>query len=112
MNSQNFVIGVLSTTSAIFLAALLIISSRSQPVMASGMTTQGGRYGMTVGSAPSGDEEFIYVIDSATERLVVYRFDTTRKQIQLAQGFDFRNLRVSKDNLGKPATRRTGNRRP
>ena len=113
MNSQTFAIGVLSTTAAIFLAALLIISSRPEPAFASGMTTQGGNYGLTVGRGPI-DEEIVYVIDAATERIVAYRFDQTQKLIQVVQGFELRNLRIPRDKAGKPrpAGRRSGGSRP
>jgi hypothetical protein len=57
------------------------------------MTVAGGDYVLTVGSLTQGDEEFVYAIDTREEKLLVYRFDTNRKQIEIVQGIDLAELR-------------------
>lgn len=57
------------------------------------MTTSGGGYIMTVGSVSHNDEELVYVIDSSTDKMIVYRFDGTRHQIELVQGIDFAEMK-------------------
>lgn len=92
MDSRNFTIGVLSVTGVMLLTAVLVIGSRPPTAIASGMTATGGDYIMTVGTSTSTDEELLYVIDGRTGRLIVYRFNTNRKQIELAQGIDLTQL--------------------
>lgn len=116
MDSRNFTIGVLSTTAAVFLSALVIINSRPDPALASGMTAAGGEYVLTVGLDASADEELVYVIDSVAERLIVYRFDAVRQEIRIAQGIELSDLREAAgkaDQAGKtPKKGRPGWRRP
>ena len=92
MNSKDMTIGVLSTTAVILLVGILIIHSRPEPAMASGMTASGGRYTMTVGSVTVDDEELLFVIDSLEQKMVVYRFDTGRRELQLNQRYDLKEM--------------------
>lgn len=93
MDSKTFAVGVLSITAVILLAALVMIHAFPAPVIASGgMTVSAGEYVVTVGK-DAGDQEFIYIIDSVSDRLIVYRFDNSRKQIVLAQGIELAELR-------------------
>ena len=69
------------------------------------MGAAGDDYVMTVGLSTSTDEELLYVIDVRSSRMVVYRFNTNRLQIELVQGIDLAQLR---DRGHKPST---GNRR-
>jgi len=108
MDSRDFTIGVLSVTGIMLLTAVLVIGSRPNPAIASGMTAAGGDYIMTVGASTSTDEELLYVIDVRTNRLIVYRFDTNRAQIDLVQGVDLAQLR---DAANQPASRKP-RRRP
>ncbi|MGB2988064.1 MAG: hypothetical protein WBE26_19520 [Phycisphaerae bacterium] len=93
MDSRNFAIGILSTTAAILLVGLLIINTRPEPVWADGMTVTGGDYVLTVGGVSTADEEYLYVIDAPAGKLISYRFDTGRKQVEIVQGIDLSELR-------------------
>ena len=93
-DSRDFVIGILSTTAAILLVGLLVINTRPEPAMADGMTTTSGSYVMTVGSVTP-DEEYVYILKSPAERLIAYRFNDTRQQIEIVQGIDLAELRSS-----------------
>lgn len=92
-DTKNFAIGVLSTTAVILFVGLLIVQSRPSEVYASGMTTSGGGYIMTVGAMTQNDEEVVYVLDTRSQKLVVYRFDGNRREIQILQGIDLSDLR-------------------
>jgi hypothetical protein len=88
MDSKNFAIGVLSTTATVLLVGVVLLYSRADDVRADGMTASGGGYVVTVGSLTQGDEELVYVLDTASDKLVVYRFDGNRRQIEILQGID------------------------
>jgi len=92
MDQKNFAIGILSTTAAIMLVGLLIITARPTPAIASGMTASGGDYVMTVGTTPQTDEEFVYVVSNSAKKMIVYRFDTTRGLLDLAHVVDLSSL--------------------
>lgn len=94
MDTKNFAIGILSTTAVMLLVGVLIIASRPGPVFASGMTARGGDFTLTVGSDASGDEEFVYVIDAPTQRMLVYRFNSNRHEIEIVQGIELAELRA------------------
>jgi hypothetical protein len=94
-DSKNFAIGVLSTTAAILLVGLVITHSRPAPALASGMAASGGDYILTVGGTTQVDEQYLYVVDSTTEKMIVYRFDSSRGQIDIVQGMDLSELRKS-----------------
>ncbi len=93
MNSKDFAIGVLSTTGTILLVGVVLLYSLQEDVRAGGMTASGGGYVVTVGNLTQHDEELVYVIDSSTDKLIVYRFDGSRHQIELVQGIDFAELK-------------------
>ncbi len=93
MDQRNFTIGVLATTAAILLVGVVIVQSQPQGAWASGMTASGGEYLLTVGNDISGDQELLYVIDSGTHRMVAYRFNANRQQIELVQGIELDKLR-------------------
>ena len=93
MDSKNFAIGVLSTTATILLVGVVLLYSRPDDVRADGMTASGGGYIVTVGSLTQNDEELVYVIDASTDKMIVYRFDGNRRQIELVQGIDFAELK-------------------
>ena len=81
MDAKNFTIGILSTTAVILLVGLFVIHSRPEPTYASGMNAQGGDYLLTTGQLQD-SEELLYVVDAQSRRMIVYRFDINRKQIQ------------------------------
>jgi len=84
MDSRDYTIGILSTTAVILLTGLFIVQSRPAPAYASGMTTQGGDYLMTNGMLHN-DEEQLYVINTATEHLVMYRLNVRAGQIEVVE---------------------------
>ena len=85
MNSKDLTIGILSTTAVILLTGLFIIHSRPAPAYAASMTAQTGDYVIANGHVHN-DEEVLYVINKATERLVVYRVNLRAGQIEVAHG--------------------------
>lgn len=93
VDSKDFVIGILSTTSAILLVGVLIINTRPEPAWADGMTTAGGAYVLTVGGVGIADEEHLYILDTPAERLIAYRFNASRQQIEITQGIELTDLR-------------------
>lgn len=92
MDSKKFAIGVLSTTATILLVGTVLLYSQTDDVRADGMTTSGGRYVVTVGSIIQGDEEVVYVLDTSVDRMIAYRFDGNRRQIEILQGFDLAEI--------------------
>ncbi len=93
LDSRNFAIGVLSITAVILLVALLIVQTLPSPALASGMTVTAGPYILTVGTDLAPDEELLYVIDTPSQRLVSYRFDPLKYEIQIVQGIELDKLR-------------------
>ena len=93
MDSKNYAIGILSTTAVILLVGLVIINTRPLPAVAAGMTTTSGDYVLTVGTATIGNEEVLYVVDAPQQRMIAYRFDGARRQVQVVDGVDLKELR-------------------
>lgn len=113
MDAKNFTIGVLSTTAAILLVGLLVIHSRPEPARADGMTTSAGAYVLSVGGVSIADEEYLYVLDAPAQKLIAYRFDAGRQQIEVAQGIDLAELRRAAEQAQQqPGQSRSGRRRP
>ena len=114
MDSKNFVIGVLSTTAVILLVGILIINTRPQSAWADGMTLSARDYVMTVGSVTKGDEEVLYMIDAPQQKLIIYRFDTNRKLIDIVQGIDLVEMRdtTQTPQQQQPRSGRGGRGRP
>ena len=98
MDSRNFVIGLLSTTASILLVGVVVIMTRSAPVLAAGMTASGGDYILTVGTGTQIDEEFVYVVDNSAQKMLAYRFEVNRGVIEIIQGFDLSELRQGAGN--------------
>lgn len=93
MDSKNFAIGMLSTTAVILFVGLAVIHSRPAPVYADGMTVRGGDYEVTVGALDQDDEELVYIIDAAQQRMIAYRFNSTTERIEIVTGVELANLR-------------------
>jgi hypothetical protein len=93
MDPRNFAIGVLSTTATVLLVGVVLLYSRPEGARADGMTTSGGNYVITVGSLTKGDEEVVYVVDTSTDKMLVFRFDGNRRQIEIVQGVDLAEAR-------------------
>ena len=92
MDSKNFTIGALSTIATILLVGLLVINTRPDVAVASGMTARAGNYQLVVGADASGDEELLYVFNNALGRMIVYRFNPNNNQIQQVTGIDLSRL--------------------
>lgn len=115
MDSKNFAIGILSTTAVVLLVGLLLLNGAPPPAWGSGMTTDAGDYVLTVGQYESPDEELVYVIDTPTEKLIAYRFNGGRQQIEIVQGIDLAELRQRNSQPARPSPRKPtsrGRRRP
>jgi len=93
VDSKNFAIGVLSTTAAILLVGVIVVTTRPQPTIAAGMTAVGGDYILTVGTGTQLDEEFVYVVAVSAQKMLVYRFDGNRSEIEIVQGIDLSEFR-------------------
>lgn len=104
MDTRNFAIGILCVTATILLTGLLVIGTRPAPALADGMSVTGGDYVMLVGAYEQVDEEFVYLIDAPTERIIAYRFNAGRNQIEIVQGIDFGKIRqaAEKKQPGRP----------
>lgn len=109
MDSKDFAIGVLSTTAVVLLVGIVVVQSAPQSVRADGMTVAGGDYVITVGARTQTDEDYVYVIDVPAEKMIAYRFDTGKHQIEIVQGLDLSLLRQAPAKA-EPAT--PGQRRP
>ena len=104
MDQRNFVIGILSTTAAIMLVGLVLVTTRPTSVSAAGMTATGGDYIMSVGTTPQTDEEYLFVVDVPAQKMVVYRFDANKGVVDLVQGIDLSVFRQPPP--GQPPGRR------
>lgn len=93
MDQKNFAIGLLSTTAAIMLVGLAVISTQPAPATAAGMTATGGDYIMSVGTTPQTDEEYLFVVDAPAQKMVVYRFDANKEAVDLIQAIDLAQFR-------------------
>jgi hypothetical protein len=95
MHSKDFTIGLLSTTAAILIVGLALVQSNSGRALADGMTTStsSGNLTLAVGALDKGDDELVYLIDAATDRMLVYRFDTSRRLLEVVQGIDLGEVR-------------------
>jgi len=93
MDSKNFAIGILSTTAVILLVGLVLLETRPQPAYGFGMNAEGGDYLLLTGQMEPA-EELLYVIDAASQKLIVYRFDVNRRQINVASGEKLDQLRT------------------
>ena len=115
MDPKNFTIGILSTTAVILLVGLLVIHNRPQPAYASGMNAQGGDYLLTTGQLQD-SEELLYIIDARAQRMIVYRFDINRNQIEHTFAKNLARLQgrdeESSRGTGKTPSRRSRGRRP
>ena len=93
MDQKNFTIGLLSTTAAILLVGLALVTARPQPALAAGMTATGGDYIMSVGTTPQTDEEYLYIINVPAQRMIVYRFDANKASVDIIQTIDLAQFR-------------------
>ena len=112
MTSKDFAIGVLSTTAVILLVGLLVILSRPTTAFASGMTASVGRYVLTVGNVQIGNEELLYVLDTADQKMIAYRFNGAQKKIVPVWGDDLAKFDDNTKNNPPARGSKKGRRRP
>ena len=91
MDSRNFAIGILSTTAVILFVGLVLTLSRPAPVYASGMGDRGGDYNMLSGAIWE-QEEVLYVINTAMDRMITYKYDRQTGRVIVAQGTDLKQF--------------------
>ena len=108
MNTKDMTIGILSTTAVMLLVGILIIHSRPEPAIASGMTVSSGDYVMTVSSVSTNDEELLFVIDCPEQKMIVYRFDVGRRQLEINQQVNLEDLRKATAEQPEPSGQKTG----
>jgi len=103
MDSKDLTIGVLSTTAVVLFVGLMLVQSTPAPTYASGMGDTGGDYIMLSGELFD-QEELLYVIDTAQDKMLTYRFDPVTTTIIRTGGelFDnYFNVRPPKTKKGK-----------
>jgi len=96
-NSKDFAIGILTTTAVILLVGIVVVQTRPDSAYAAGMTAAGGDYVLAVGRIQRTPEELLYVIDSVEEKLVVYKCDGAKRQVQITDTVDLKRLREGSD---------------
>jgi len=94
IDRDTFATGILSITAIVMLVGLIIVQSSPPAVRGDAMTVSGGDYLMTVGSLADTDEDYLYIIDTPSSKMAVYRFDTATDRIQIVQGIELKNLRT------------------
>ncbi|NLG41815.1 MAG: hypothetical protein GX547_01090 [Phycisphaerae bacterium] len=92
LDGKSLAIGVLSVTAAVFLTAFLLLTTLAKPAQAVGMVDAGGDYKMLTQQISS-SQEGIVVIDLAVQRMAIYGFDYSRRQLMPLSGFELKDLR-------------------
>lgn len=111
-DSRNLAIGLLSSTAVMLLVGLVIVQSRPAPVQADGMSLLAGDYVLTVGNVDQTDEEMLYVIDNGEAKMIAYRFDGIRGQIEMVDGVDLNEIRKNSEGQPQGSSQPGGQRRP
>lgn len=101
MDKKDFTIGLLTTTAMILLVGVVIIHTRHATVFADGMSATGGDYILTVGAFEETDEEYVFVLDKPTDKMIIYRYDSRRRQINIVQGIDLAEVLADQPNSSK-----------
>jgi hypothetical protein len=92
VDGKSLAIGVLSVTAAIFVTAFLLLTTLTKPAQAIGMIDSGGDYKMLT-QFISSSQEGIVVIDLAAQRMILYGFDYSRRQLMPLSGFELKDLK-------------------
>ena len=99
MDSKNMIIAVLSVTAVVLLCTLALVHTQwqqSRPSLAWADTVdRGGDYILSTG-AFSEQDEALYALDGAGDRLNVYQYDQNRKRILLYDRVDLTKYFVSR----------------
>lgn len=110
ISTQNLTIGILSTTATVLLVGLLVIGTRPQPADAFAMNASGGNYTLVTGQVQA-DEELLFVINAVEQRMIAYRFDTNKREIEVVEGIDFTQLNAPPQKPQGSSSRRSRRRR-
>ena len=77
------------------------------------MTATAGRYVISVGTRSIGDEELVFVVDSPSQKMMIYRFNSAKRRIEQIQGIDLKEMRAATAGAQPAPTGKTrGRRRP
>ena len=90
---QDVIIGILGTIAIILITILFVANAKPNAALADGMTVAAGDFVLTVGQVDIADEEYIYLLDVPAGLLIAYRFNPTRKEIEIVQGIDIGEIR-------------------
>ncbi len=109
LNQKDLAIGLLSITAVILFVGLILISLQPKPAFASGMGDRGGDYIMIVGELRD-QEEALYVMNTAMNRVIQYRYDFRKGQIYVQSGTDLNQLMQPPAQKQNPRNRGRGRR--
>ncbi len=85
MSGKDFAIGILSVTAVILLTGLIIVHAvLPRQAMAFGQNAAGGDYLVTTSQLDQGSE-LLVILDTATDRMNVYLFNSQLGQVELLQ---------------------------
>lgn len=93
IDRQDLAIATLSIIALFLFLGLLFSARGGNTAFADGMSVSGGDYVIAVGGATLADEDYVYVVDVPMERVIAYRFDAARQQIEVVQGIELGPLR-------------------
>ncbi len=93
LDGKTFAIGVLSITACVLFVGFLLISMTPPAAFASKMNDRGADYIMATQSISS-SKEGLLVMDAASKQMILYVFDTTKrdKQLLIHDRIDFNKL--------------------
>ena len=85
MDKQNFTIGCLSLSAVMLLVGVFVLAAfETQRAEASGMIHTSGSYMLLTGKL-AGTNELVYLIDSRSQKLVVYRLNEASRILERTQ---------------------------
>ena len=91
LDGKSLAIGVLSITACILFVAFLLLTMMPPAAQAIGMNDRGGDYIMLTQQLTTSSEGIV-VVDAAAQRLIVYGFDYSRRQLLPLSGFELSRL--------------------
>lgn len=91
-DSKNLAIAVLSVTATILLVGVVLSGMWSPaPALANSQLDRGGDYIMLTGQFTQ-NSELVYVTDAAVQRMNIYSYESSRRQIILWDTIDLRGI--------------------
>jgi hypothetical protein len=109
VDRETFAIGVLAVTAAVMFVGLMLSWGPPRTALAIGQNASGGDWLMLTQQVTN-QQEAVWVIDAASERIIVFGYDFSRRSLLPLDGFDLRNLPQRDQPAGTPAP--GGRRRP